>query len=506
MDTILDIKGLRKTFGSVVALDKVDVHVTRANIHFIVGENGAGKSTMMKVISGVYPHGSYEGQVFYNGQECKFQNIRESEKAGIVIIHQELALSPYLSIYENLFLGNERKKGWLIDWDQTYIDAREVLAKVGITEDLATPVNKLSVAKQQLIEIAKALSKNAKVLILDEPTSSLNEEDSANLLELLKNLKKEGVTIIMISHKLNEVMSIADEITIIRDGETIEYINLHEKQIDVNYIVKGMVGRELTSMYPSRTPNIGQTMLKLSNYTVKHPIFADRTIINNAQMEVKAGEIVGLAGLVGSGRTELMLSIFGRSLSPDVVGDVEFDGKKVDFRSAKEAIANGMIYVSEDRKDLGLVLIQTIKNNASYSSLPLLSNKFGVVDDAEEFRQADAMRVAMRIKTPHLDQIVGNLSGGNQQKVVLARCLMAKPKLLIIDEPTRGIDVGAKNEIYKIMNDFVAQGNAIIMISSELPEVLGMTDRVYVMDKGRIKGEMATKDASQEAIMKLAVA
>ncbi len=341
---------------------------------------------------------------------------------------------------------------------------------------------------------------------MDEPTSSLNEADSANLLELLKKLKADGVTIIMISHKLNEVMAIADEITIIRDGETIERIDLHTHKIDVNYIVKGMVGRELTSMYPTREPKIGHTMLKLSDYTVKHPVFSDRFVINRANIEVKSGEIVGLAGLVGSGRTELMLSIFGRSLSPYVSGEVEFEGKKVDFKSAKEAIANGMIYVSEDRKELGLILIQTIKNNASYSSLPALSNKFGVVDSVEEFKLAEALKVALRIKTPNIDQVVGNLSGGNQQKVVLARCLMAKPKLLIIDEPTRGIDVGAKNEIYKIMNDFVAKGNAIIMISSELPEVLGMTDRVYVMDKGRIKGEMATADANQEKIMKLAVA
>ncbi len=505
MDAILDIKALRKTFGSVIALDKVDVQVGRAKIHFIVGENGAGKSTMMKVISGVYPHGSYDGQVFYNGKECKFHNLKESEKEGIVIIHQELALSPYLSIYENLFLGNERKKGMLIDWEQTYVDARAVMAKVGVKEDLATPVNKLSVAKQQLLEIGKALSKNAKVLILDEPTSSLNEEDSDNLLRLLVSLKAEGVTIIMISHKLNEVMAIADEITIIRDGETVERIDLHEQKIDVNYIVKGMVGRELTSMYPSRERNIGEPLLKLSNYTVKHPVFADRTIINNAEMVVKKGEIVGLAGLVGSGRTELMLSIFGRSLSPNVQGDVYFDGKSVDFRSAKEAIANQMIYVSEDRKELGLILIQTIKNNSTYSSLSRLS-KHGVIDKYKEIAESEKYKVALRIKTPNIDQIVGNLSGGNQQKVVLARCLMAQPKLLIIDEPTRGIDVGAKNEIYKIMNDFVAQGNSIIMISSELPEVLGMTDRVYVMDKGRIKGELNTSDASQEAIMKLAVA
>ncbi|MGL4766844.1 MAG: ATP-binding cassette domain-containing protein [Formosimonas sp.] len=505
MDAILDIKALRKTFGSVVALDKVDVQVSRAKIHFIVGENGAGKSTMMKVISGVYAHGSYEGQVFYNGKECHFHNLRESEKAGIVIIHQELALSPYLSIYENLFLGNERKKGGLIDWEQTYVDARAIMAKVGVKEDLATPVNKLSVAKQQLLEIGKALSKNAKVLILDEPTSSLNEEDSANLLQLLVQLKSEGVTVIMISHKLNEVMAIADEITIIRDGETVERVDLTERQVDVNYIVKCMVGRELTSMYPPRERNIGAPLLKLSNYTVKHPVFAERVIINDAHMVVNQGEIVGLAGLVGSGRTELMLSIFGRSLSPNVTGEVYFDGRVVDFRSAKQAIENKMIYVSEDRKELGLILIQTIKNNSTYSSLPRLS-KHGVIDQYAEIAQSEKYKTALRIKTPNIDQIVGNLSGGNQQKVVLARCLMAQPKLLIIDEPTRGIDVGAKNEIYKIMNDFVAQGNSIIMISSELPEVLGMTDRVYVMDKGRIKGELKTEHASQEAIMQLAVA
>jgi len=505
MDKILDIKGMRKTFGPVVALDHVDMQVTRAKIHFIVGENGAGKSTMMKVLSGVYPYGSYEGQVVYEGKECKFHNLKQSENEGIVIIHQELALSPFLSIYENLFLGNERKKGLLIDWEQTYIDAKAVMAKVGVHEDLATPVNKLSVAKQQLLEIGKALSKNAKLLILDEPTSSLNEDDSSNLLKLLQNLKEQGVTIIMISHKLNEVMAIADEITIIRDGRTVERVDLLSNKVDVNYIVKCMVGRELTSMYPARVPKIGEPLLKVTDLTVKHAVFSDRVIIDNASLEVRHGEIVGLAGLVGSGRTELMLTIFGRSLSPNVHGTIWFDGKDVVFKSAKDAIAHQMIYVSEDRKDLGLVLIQTIKNNSTYSALPWLS-KFSLIDKYKEIEESEKYRTALRIKTPHIDQIVGNLSGGNQQKVVLARCLMAHPKLLIIDEPTRGIDVGAKNEIYKIMNDFVAQGNSIIMISSELPEVLGMTDRVYVMDKGRIKGELKTSEASQESIMKLAVA
>ncbi len=505
MDKILDIKGMRKTFGPVVALDCVDMQVTRAKIHFIVGENGAGKSTMMKVLSGVYPYGSYEGQVMYEGKECKFKTLKESENEGIVIIHQELALSPYLSIYENLFLGNERKKGFLIDWEQTYIDAKAVMAKVGVQEDLATPVNKLSVAKQQLLEIGKALSKNAKLLILDEPTSSLNEDDSSNLLRLLLSLKEQGVTIIMISHKLNEVMAIADEITIIRDGLTVERVDLLTHKVDINYIVKCMVGRELTSMYPARERHVGEPILKLTNLTVKHPVFSDRVIINNASMEVRRGEIVGLAGLVGSGRTELMLTVFGRSLSPNVEGDIWFDGQNVVFKSAKEAIAHQMIYVSEDRKDLGLILIQTIKNNSTYSSLPRLSH-FNLIDKYKEIEEAEKYRTALRIKTPNIDQVVGNLSGGNQQKVVLARCLMAQPKLLIIDEPTRGIDVGAKNEIYKIMNDFVSKGNSIIMISSELPEVLGMTDRVYVMDKGRIKGELKTSEASQEAIMKLAVA
>jgi len=504
MDHILDIKGVRKTFGSVVALDCVDMQVCRAKIHFIVGENGAGKSTMMKVLSGVYPHGSYEGQVLYEGKECHFKSLKESENAGIVIIHQELALSPFLSIYENLFLGNERTKGWLIDWEKTYVDAKAVMQKVGVHEDLATSVNKLSVAKQQLLEIGKALSKNAKILILDEPTSSLNEEDSGNLLKLLLSLKEQGVTVIMISHKLNEVMAIADEITIIRDGKTVERVDLTTHKVDVNYVVKCMVGRELTSMYPSREPKIGELILKLSNLTVKHPVFHDRLIINGASMEVRRGEIVGLAGLVGSGRTELMLTVFGRSLSPNVQGEVWFDGKVVEFKSAKEAIENHMIYVSEDRKDLGLILIQTIKNNSTYSSLPRLS-RFSVINKYKEIEEAEKYRVALRIKTPNIDEIVGNLSGGNQQKVVLARCLMAQPKLLIIDEPTRGIDVGAKNEIYKIMNDFVAQGNAIIMISSELPEILGMTDRLYVMDKGRIKGELQTSQASQESIMKLAI-
>jgi len=374
-----------------------------------------------------------------------------------------------------------------------------------VHEDLATPVNKLSVAKQQLLEIGKALSKNARLLILDEPTSSLNEDDSGNLLRLLLNLKEQGVTIIMISHKLNEVMAIADEITIIRDGQTVERVDLQVHKVDINYIVKGMVGRELTSMYPPRVPNIGEPILKLTNLTVKHAVFHDRVIINNASMEVRRGEIVGLAGLVGSGRTELMLTVFGRSLSPNVEGDIWFDGHSVAFKSAKEAIANQMIYVSEDRKDLGLILIQTIKNNTTYSSLPRLS-KYNLIDKYKEIEESEKYRAALRIKTPNIDQIVGNLSGGNQQKVVLARCLMAQPKLLIIDEPTRGIDVGAKNEIYKIMNDFVAKGNSIIMISSELPEVLGMTDRVYVMDKGRIKGELKTSEASQEAIMRLAVA
>ena len=497
--TILEMRSITKTFPGVKALSDVNLDVREGEIHAICGENGAGKSTLMKVLSGVYPAGSYDGQIIYRGEEQHFKSISDSEHKGIVIIHQELALVPLLSIAENIFLGNEQAKGGIIDWDETRDGARKLLKMVGLREDPDTLITNIGVGKQQLVEIAKALSKQVQLLILDEPTASLSEKDSQALLDLLLEFKNQGITSIIISHKLNEISRIADRVTVIRDGKAIETMNTED--ITEDRIITSMVGRALNDRYPARTPNVGEVVLEVRNWNVFHPQHRERQIIHNVNISLRKGEVVGIAGLMGSGRTEFAMSVFGKSYGQKISGEVFVNGQNVDTSSVDKSIRNGIAYATEDRKTYGLNLIDHIKHNTTIANLMGVS-RWGVIDDLAELDAANYYRKKTNIRSSSVYQVVGNLSGGNQQKVVLSKWLYANPDVLILDEPTRGIDVGAKYEIYTIINQLAAQGKAILVISSEMPELLGITDRLYVMNEGRIVGEMPTSEASQEKIMR----
>ena len=501
MNNILEMRNITKTFPGVRALDNVSLEVKRGEIHAICGENGAGKSTLMKVLSGVYPHGTYEGDIFYENETQAFKNIRESEAKGIVIIHQELALSPYLSIAENIFLNNEITKRGLIDWNRTNQEAQKLMAKVGLREKPDTKVMEIGVGKQQLVEIAKALSKQVRLLILDEPTAALNDEDSAHLLDLLRQLRSQGISCIIISHKLNEIASIADKTTIIRDGKTIETLDMADGKVDQERIIKGMVGREMENRYPAHTPTLGEEVFRVENWTVHHPEDKTRVVVDNANIHVRRGEIVGLAGIMGAGRTELARSVFGHSWGSNITGKVFVNGKEVDVRTIRGAIDGGIAYATEDRKRFGLNLIDDIKRNISMASLKKFVKR-GLVDDNEEFRVASGFRESMNIKAPSVLSIVGKLSGGNQQKVVLSQWINTAPEILILDEPTRGIDVGAKYEIYTIIQRLVDEGKGVIVISSELPELIGICDRIYAISEGVITGEATRAEATPELLMK----
>ena len=498
---LLEMKNITKTFPGVKALDNVNLQVEEGEIHALVGENGAGKSTLMNVLSGVYPYGSYEGDIIYNGEVCSFHDIKDSEAKGIVIIHQELALIPYMTIGENMFLGNERGKKFAINWDQTYGMAEKYTKQVGLADSTRTLIKDIGVGKQQLVEIAKALAKNAKLLILDEPTSSLNESDSKALLDLLLKLKKEGLTCIIITHKLNEVAYVADKITVIRDGSTIETLTKGIDDFSEDRIIKGMVGREIADRFPKRHGvKIGEVNMEVKNWTVYHPLYSERKVVDNVSINVRKGEVVGISGLMGAGRTELAMSIFGKSYGSNISGTLLLNGKEVHLKSARDAIEHKLAYVTEDRKGDGLILSNPIKINTTLANLKVVSSR-GVIDPDKEYAVAVEYKEKLRTKCPSVEQNVGNLSGGNQQKVLLAKWMFADPDILILDEPTRGIDVGAKYEIYCIINDLVAAGKSVIMISSELPEVLGMSDRIYIMNEGRIAGELSSEEASQEKIM-----
>ncbi|WP_433938815.1 multiple monosaccharide ABC transporter ATP-binding protein [Paenibacillus lautus] len=498
---ILEMRNITKAFPGVKALNQVNLKVRKGEIHSLCGENGAGKSTLMKVLSGVYPYGSYEGDILFKGSVCEFKNIKQSEDLGIVIIHQELALIPYLSIAENIYLGNERAEKGIMNWNETMMGAKELLDKVGLSENPNTQVGSIGVGKQQLVEIAKALSKKVKLLILDEPTAALNEDDSENLLALMLEFKKQGISCILISHKLNEVSKVSDSITILRDGQTIETLDMRGGEVNEDRIIRGMVGRDLTNRYPERSPKIGEVILEVKDWTVYHEQQAGRKVIDNVSMNIRRGEVVGIAGLMGSGRTELAMSIFGRAYGRNITGTLRKDGREIRNQSINEAIENGFAYVTEDRKEYGLILMDDIKRNISLTGLSKLAKNM-VIDDREEILVAEDMRKKLKIKTPNILQKTGNLSGGNQQKVVLSKWIYAEPDILILDEPTRGIDVGAKYEIYAIINQLADEGKAVLVISSELPEILGICDRIYVMSAGRMTGEVGREQASQETLMR----
>jgi len=498
---LLEMKSITKTFPGVKALDNVNLQVEEGEIHALVGENGAGKSTLMNVLSGIYPYGTYEGDIIYSGEICKFNRISDSEQKGIVIIHQELALVPYMTIAENMYLGNEKGKRYAINWNETYGEADRYLNTVGLMESSHTLIKDISVGKQQLVEIAKALAKNARLLILDEPTASLNEDDSKALLELLLKFKSEGLTSIIISHKLNEIAYVADKITVIRDGSTIETLDRKKDAITEDRIIKGMVGRELVDRFPKRDDvEIGEKAMEVEHWNACHPLYSDRKVVNDVSFYVRKGEVVGICGLMGAGRTELAMSIFGKSYGVNISGKVRIKGQEVALNSVREAIRHKLAYVTEDRKGNGLILGNPIKINTTLANMQAISRR-SIIDKDKEFAVAEDYRDKLKTKCPTVEQNVGNLSGGNQQKVLLSKWMFAEPDILILDEPTRGIDVGAKYEIYCIINRLAAEGKSVIMISSELPEVLGMSDRIYIMNEGRMVGEVSSAEATQEKIM-----
>ncbi|MEI5908574.1 sugar ABC transporter ATP-binding protein [Bacillus spongiae] len=502
-ENILEMRCITKEFPGVKALSDVNFKVGKGEIHCLIGENGAGKSTLMKVLSGVYPYGQYNGDIIFDGTIQKFNKISDSVATGIAIIYQELALFPDLSVYENIFIGNEIKSGGILDWNETVVSSKTMLEKVNLKVNPETLIKDLGVGKQQLVEIAKALSKEVRLLILDEPTAALNEDDSENLLNLLRELKQQGITCIMISHKLKEVISIADKATVLRDGKTICTLDASKGEINENIIIKNMVGREIENIYPKREKSdYGDKTLELQHWSAYDPKLG-RHVAKDINLHVKAGEIIGIAGLMGSGRTELALSIFGNSKNYKLQGDLLVDGVPTSFKHTSDAIKAGIAYVTEDRKGDGLFLLQDIKQNISAANLKGISSN-GLINENEEIKVSESYKDSLGIKASSIQQLVGKLSGGNQQKVSLGKWLFVGPKLLILDEPTRGIDVGAKFEIYTVMNELVKQGMAIIMISSELGEVLGMSDRIYVMAEGEIKGETEVEAANQETIMQLA--
>jgi putative multiple sugar transport system ATP-binding protein len=500
-DLLLQMKAIGKSFPGVKALSDVNLDVRRGEVHAICGENGAGKSTLMKVLSGVYPVGSYEGDILFEGRPVAFKNTRDSEAEGIVIIHQELALVPFLSIAENIFLGNEHAAGGVVNWNETTKHAVDLLKRVGLRENPNTRVADIGVGKQQLVEIAKALSKKVKLLILDEPTAALNDDDSRKLLDLILDLKAHGITSIIISHKLNEITHVADSLTVIRDGRTIETMKVVEGEISEERIIRAMVGRDLDSRFPERDPHIGEVVLEVKDWTVHHPIDHARKVVDGASFTVRKGEVVGIAGLMGAGRTELAMSVFGRSYGREATGTVLKNGTEIKTRTVSEAIDNGLAYVTEDRKHFGLHLLDSIARNVSMASLQKVSHN-GVVNPSEESIVAEGYRKSMGIKAPTVASLAGKLSGGNQQKVVLSKWIFSDPDVLILDEPTRGIDVGAKYEIYTVINELAAQGKAVVIISSELPELLGMCDRIYTLAEGRITAEVSREKASQEELMR----
>ncbi|MDS7597758.1 sugar ABC transporter ATP-binding protein GguA [Agrobacterium tumefaciens] len=500
-NTILEMRNITKTFPGVKALENVNLKVKEGEIHALVGENGAGKSTLMKVLSGVYPAGTYEGEIHYDGAVRNFRAINDSEDIGIIIIHQELALVPLLSIAENIFLGNEVASSGVINWQTTFNRTRELLKKVGLKESPETLITDIGVGKQQLVEIAKALSKSVKLLILDEPTASLNETDSEALLNLLMEFRKQGMTSIIITHKLNEVRKVADQITVLRDGMTVKTLDCHQEEISEDVIIRNMVGRDLEDRYPPRDVPIGETIFEVKNWNAYHQHHRDRQMLHDINITVRKGEVVGIAGLMGAGRTEFAMSVFGKSYGHKITGEVLMDGKSVDVSTVRKAIDAGLAYVTEDRKHLGLVLNDNILHNTTLANLAGVSSA-GIIDDIREMKVASDFRTRLRIRSSGIFQETVNLSGGNQQKVVLSKWLFSNPEVLILDEPTRGIDVGAKYEIYTIINQLAADGKGVLMISSEMPELLGNCDRIYVMNEGRIVAELPKGEASQESIMR----
>lgn len=497
---ILETKNIVKRFGSVVALNDVTLKVRKGEIHVLCGENGAGKSTLMNIISGIYPHGTYEGSFYYNGEECIFKSVKDSEARNIAIIHQHLALIPQLSIAENIYIGNEQAKNGIIDWEATTMNAQKLMEQVGLKENPSTLIKDIGVGKQQLVEICKAISKNVKLLILDEPTAALNDEESDNLLNLVGEFKKQGVTSILISHKLRELTKIYDSITVLRDGQVVETLYKNIDDISEGRIIKSMVGRELVNRFPQRVSHLGEVIFEIKDWNVYNPTKESTQVLKNINLSLHKGEVLGIAGLMGAGRTELAMSVFGKSYGTKISGEISKNDIKLDIKDVSEAIKNGIAYVSEDRYVYGLIGVQSIKNNITLPNL----NQFvqnGAIDFNKEVVVAQDYRQKLQIKSYNVEQKASDLSGGNQQKVIFSKWALSGADIIILDEPTRGIDVGAKYEIYQMINEMVAEGKSVIFISSDMSEILGMCDRVYVMNEGKIVGELEEEEITQVNIM-----
>ena len=500
-DYILEAKHITKRFAAVVALNDVNFNVKQGEVHVLCGENGAGKSTLMNVISGVFPYGNYEGELYFNDELCKFRNIKDSEKLGIAVVHQQLALIPELSIAENIFLGNEYQSKGKINWNKARKQTRKLLKKIGLNESPDTPIKSLAVGKRQLVEICKALSKDVKLLILDEPTSALNEEESQNLLKLVEELREDGISTILISHKIYEVTDICNTLTVLRDGQTISSFSKEKEEITENKIITAMVGREMSNLYPERESNISdEVIFEIKNWNVFHPHYQDKQVINDVSIKAYKGEVVGIAGLMGSGRTELAMSVFGKNYGQKISGELYINGEKKNIKTAKDAINFGLSYVSEDRHDYGLINGLSVKDNITLAALDDFI-KGARLDKNREVVIANEYKSKLNIKCQNVEQSVDALSGGNQQKVILSRWILCNPEILILDEPTRGIDVGSKYEIYEIINNLVDEGKSVVFISSDMLELIGMCDRVYVLNEGKIAGELLGDSITQYNIM-----
>ncbi len=493
---LLEMKNITKEFPGVKALDGVTLSLFAGEFHALVGENGAGKSTLMKVLSGVYPPGTYGGEIVIESVTRTFKNIRDAENAGIAIIFQELSLVKELTVGENIFLGREPSKFGVINWTELYQRAGKLLQDLNLPINPKTPVGNLGIGSQQLVEIAKALSQNAKILVLDEPTAALTESEVETLFDILRSLKSRGVGMIYISHKLGEVCAMSDRITVLRDGRTVGTNDT--KDLTIEKIIAQMVGREVGDIFPKSAHEFGEPALEIKNLTA-FEAETTKKLVDNISFAVRRGEVLGIAGLMGAGRSELLMSIFGAHLGKSS-GEIFVEGKRVSINSPAEAIENGIGFVTEDRKRFGLILEQTILDNMTLAGLKQISGTFLTHRNRESMAAKKSM-ADLRVKANSPLTVAGTLSGGNQQKVVLGKWLLTKPKVLFLDEPTRGIDVGAKQEIYANINQLAKQGLAIVMVSSELPEIIGLSDRVLVLHEGKLMGEFSKREVTPEKVM-----
>jgi D-xylose transport system ATP-binding protein len=494
---LFEMRDIVKEFPGVRALDGVSLILDPGEFHALVGENGAGKSTLMKVLSGVYPAGSFEGQILIENEPRKFRNVRESEAAGIAIIFQELSLVKELTVGENIFLGQEPSRFGVIDWSELYHKASTLLRDLQLNIDPRIHVGRLGIGQQQLVEIAKALSKNARILVLDEPTAALTEAEVETLFSILRKLKDRGVAMVYISHKLDEVFRLSDRITVLRDGRTVGTHNASE--LTRKRVIELMVGREVNDIFPEAHHQFTDNALEVDGLAVYSTVGRTTKLVDNVSFTVRGGEVLGIAGLMGSGRTEVLSAIFG-AWKGNVKGSVKVNGLHVEIGSPADAIRLGISFVTEDRKRYGLILDQTIRDNITLAGLKSLSGPV-LTNQAKEMRAARRQMDSLRIKARSPMTIAGTLSGGNQQKVVLGKWLLTEPKILFLDEPTRGIDVGAKQEIYTEINKLAKEGLAIVLVSSELPEILGMSDRILVLHDGKVTGEFDRSEASPEKVM-----